>query len=77
MVSNRGITMPLLNTTEVFLDWGRTTVAAVLEPGETYFFIYDFHTGQQMFMGKNGHMVRALQGCACTFAEIVRTHEGI
>lgn len=47
------ITMPLLNTTEAFLDWGRTTVAAVLEPGETYFFLYDFRTGQQMFMGRN------------------------
>lgn len=47
------INMPLLNTTEVFLDWERTTVATVLEPGETYFFIYDFHTGRQMFMGKN------------------------
>lgn len=47
------INMPLLNTTDVFLDWERTTVATVLEPGETYFFIYDFHTGRQMFMGKN------------------------
>ena len=47
------ITMPLLNTTEAFLDWGRTTVAAVLEPGETYFFLYDFRTGQQMFMGSD------------------------
>ncbi|MBQ4621807.1 MAG: hypothetical protein IJB28_04045, partial [Bacteroidaceae bacterium] len=36
------ITLPLVNSTEVFLDWGRTNLSTVLEPGETYFFLYDF-----------------------------------
>ena len=47
------ITLPLVNSTQVFLDWGRTNLSTVLEPGETYFFLYDFSTGQKLFMGKN------------------------
>lgn len=43
--------MPLLNTSEVFIDWGRSTVNAFLEPGKTYFFLYDFSTGQKLWMG--------------------------
>lgn len=43
--------MPLMNSSEVFCDWERTTLSTVLEPGKTYFFLYDFHTGQQFFMG--------------------------
>lgn len=44
---------PILNTSEVFLDWARSGVNSVLEPGETYFFLNDFATGQKLFMGKN------------------------
>ena len=43
--------MPLLNTSQVFLDWGRTTKSTVLEPGKTYFFLNDFKTGQTLWMG--------------------------
>ena len=43
--------MPILNTSQVFLDWGRTTKSTVLEPGKTYFFLYDFMTGQTLWMG--------------------------
>ena len=43
--------MSLLNSSEVFVDWGRTTVNAFLEPGKTYFFLYDFETGQKLWMG--------------------------
>ena len=42
---------PLLNTSQVFMDWGRTTICTVMEPGETYFLLYDHKTGQQLFMG--------------------------
>ena len=45
--------MPLLNSTQVFLDLRRSNVVTVLEPGETYFFMYDFSTGQRLFMGSN------------------------
>ena len=43
--------MPLLNSSEVFVDWGRSTVNAFLEPGKTYFFLNDFTTGQKLWMG--------------------------
>ena len=43
--------IPLLNTSEVLLDWGRTTENTVLEPGMTYFFLNDFKTGQKLWMG--------------------------
>lgn len=43
--------MPLLNSSQVFLDWRRTTKSSVLEPGKTYFFLYDFKTGQMLWMG--------------------------
>ena len=43
--------MPLLNSSEVFVDWGRSFVNAFLEPGKTYFFLYDFKTGQKFWMG--------------------------
>ena len=43
--------MPLLNSSEVFIDWGRSTVNAYLESGKTYFFLYDFVTGQKLWMG--------------------------
>ncbi len=43
--------IPLLNTSQAFLDWGRTTKSTVLEPGKTYFFLNDFKTGQTLWMG--------------------------
>ena len=54
------ITMPLLNTTEVFLDWQRTTLNTLLEPGETYFFLFDFSTGQKIFMGSDARLQNEL-----------------
>ena len=41
----------LLNSSEVFVDWRRSTVNAFLEPGKTYFFLNDFMTGQKLWMG--------------------------
>lgn len=43
--------MPLMNTSEVYIDWERSTVNAVFEPGKTYFLLYDFWTGQKLWMG--------------------------
>ena len=43
--------MPILNTSQAFLDWRRTSKSTVLEPGKTYFFLYDFMTGQTLWMG--------------------------
>ena len=43
--------MSLLNSSQVFVDWGRTTASSVLEPGKTYFLLNDFKTGQKLWMG--------------------------
>ena len=45
------IKMPILNSSQAFLDWGRTSKSTVLEPGKSYFFLYDFMTGQTLWMG--------------------------
>ena len=45
--------VPILNTAEAFIDWERTYIRTTLEPGETYFLLYDFKGGHKMFMGKN------------------------
>lgn len=52
--------MPLLNTSQVLLDWQRTNQSAVLEPGKTYFFLNDFKTGQKLWMGDDVRMQNEL-----------------
>ncbi|MBP5681355.1 MAG: TlpA family protein disulfide reductase, partial [Bacteroidales bacterium] len=47
------ITFPVLNSTEVYFDWGRATVMTVVEPGKTYFLMKDFSTKQVLFMGED------------------------
>ncbi len=47
------IRFPLVNTTQIYLDWGRMTKIDVAEPGETYFLFYDFSTGQHLIAGDN------------------------
>ena len=47
------VKIPLLNSSEVFCDWKRIHLNSLFEPGETYFLLCDFATGQQLFMGKN------------------------
>lgn len=44
---------PVLNSHEVFIDWGRATISTSVEPGKTYFLFTDFSTGQKLFMGKD------------------------
>ena len=44
---------PVINTSEVWLDEHRTEIMSVVEPGETYFFLYDYKTGQKLWMGGN------------------------
>lgn len=43
--------VPLYGATEVYCDWGRTTLNTMLEPGQEYFFFVDFSTGQRVVMG--------------------------
>ena len=52
--------IPLLNTSEVRLDRGRTIESTVLEPGKTYFFLNDFKTKQTLWMGDDVRMQNEL-----------------
>ena len=52
---------PIINTSEVWLDEHRTDVMSVAEPCETYFFLYDYKTGQKLWMGSNVRLQNELQ----------------
>ena len=43
--------IPLFNSSQVFIDWDRSRLSSVMEPGKTYFLLCDFKTGQRLFMG--------------------------
>ena len=47
------IKIPLLNTSEVLMDWNITFLRNIFEPGETYFLLYDLEKGHKLFMGSN------------------------
>ena len=55
------IKMPLLNTSQVSLDWGRISKITVLEPGKTYFFLSDFANGQTLWMGDDVRLQNELR----------------
>ena len=43
--------IPVINSTEFYMDWRRCFINTMLEPGKTYFMLYDFNEGRRMFMG--------------------------
>ncbi len=45
------VKFPVLNSSEFFCDWRRCFVRTMLEPGKTYFMLYDFKEGRRYFMG--------------------------
>jgi thiol-disulfide isomerase/thioredoxin len=45
--------IPVLNSTEFFIDWRRCFVRTLFEPGKTYFMLYDFKEGRRYFMGND------------------------
>lgn len=45
------IKIPLINSTEFYCDWKRCMLSTVLEPGKSYFLLYDFKEGKRMWMG--------------------------
>ncbi len=53
--------MPLLNSSEIFIDWDRSHQSTVLEPGKTYFFLSDFMTGQTLWMGDDVRVQNELE----------------
>ncbi|MBQ2126618.1 MAG: thioredoxin family protein, partial [Bacteroidaceae bacterium] len=56
------IKVPVMNSTEAYLDWRRSQANVLLEPGETYMFVNDFTTGQQLFMGKDVRLQNEMLG---------------
>lgn len=51
---------PVLNSHNVFIDWGRTTIWTAVEPGETYFLYVDYANNQKFFMGKKARILNEL-----------------
>ena len=47
------VKVPVINSHELFLRHGSTSVSTVFEAGETYFLLHDFKNGQELFMGRN------------------------
>ena len=47
------VKIPVLNSTEFFCDWQRCFVRTMLEPGKTYFLLYDYKEGRRYFMGED------------------------
>ena len=56
------IKIPVMNSTEAYLDWRRSQADVLLEPGEAYLFLNDFTTGQQLFMGKDVRLQNEMLG---------------
>ncbi len=63
------IKFPVLNTTQIVIDWNRTTMYDVVEPGETYFLYIDYAGHNQLLfkntalvwqMGKNARLHREI-----------------
>ena len=52
--------IPLVNTSQAYLDLRRSSVGTILEPGKTYFFLNDFNTGQRLFMGDDARVQNEL-----------------
>ena len=48
--------MPIMNTTMLYCDWGRTSTIFVAEPNETYFLMKDFAENKTLVMGKNARL---------------------
>ena len=54
------VKIPVLNSTEFFCDWSRCFMRTMLEPGKTYFFLYDFKEGRRYFMGNDARLQNEL-----------------
>ena len=54
------VKVPLENTQEVYADLRRSNLVMVLEPGETYFYLHDYKTGQQLMMGDRARVQNEL-----------------
>ena len=54
------VKIPVLNSMEFFCDWERCFIRTMLEPGKTYFLLYDFKEGRRYFMGEDARLQNEL-----------------
>ena len=54
------VKIPVLNSSEFFCDWRRCFMRTMLEPGKTYFLLYDFKEGRRYFMGNDTRLQNEL-----------------
>ena len=54
------VKVPVENSQQVYTDWGRTSIATVLEPGETYFLLIDGAHQKRLVMGRNARVQNEL-----------------
>ncbi len=64
------IKFPVLNTSEIFIDWRRAKISDVVEPGETYFLYIDY-TGKGSLQGKNTALIWQMGENARLHREII------
>jgi thiol-disulfide isomerase/thioredoxin len=54
------VKVPVENCQQVDIDWRRSHLTTVLEPGETYFFLMDGKNGQRLMMGRDARVQNEL-----------------
>lgn len=54
------VKVPVENSQEVYADWRRSHLHTVLEPGETYFYLFDYKNKKRLFMGRNARLQNEL-----------------
>lgn len=69
--------IPLANTSECFMDWKNTHIRTVLEPGETYYMLYDFGRGQTLFMGSDCRLQNELMSYPPSWNKNRKHHDEI
>ena len=55
--------IPVLNTSEAYIDWGRVSKATPIEPGKTYFLFKDFKNDQILWMGDDVRVQNEILAC--------------
>ncbi|MBO4663011.1 MAG: hypothetical protein J5663_01200 [Bacteroidaceae bacterium] len=66
--------IPVVNTTEIYFDYDRSDISTIVEPGHTYFFVYDFLTGHRLWMGSDSRLqneLLSMQTCYATMGYII------
>lgn len=54
------VKVPVENSEQVWIDWQRSRLLSVFEPGETYFLLLDVKNRQRLMMGRNARVQNEL-----------------